>query len=1532
MNRVIRLAFCFLILVSVNIFAARLFYLSTDKTFSINEEKRVKIESEAYVSGLKIRVYKIVDPIKFYKEQDNIHKPVIEGRKLRYYTPEVVNGFIGFLKTELREWAREEIPTNSRGNLINSYSDFSMSSEETNIFPNKIVNVIKDPNFQLIDDFNYSIPEYTNNWNHNYIFLQNLQGGVYLIEGISSYNVAYTVLNVSDIGFILKKANDKVLVYATNNETGLEEKNIDLSFFDRFKRQIKTVKTDVNGIAQTPISDNEFFVFAKSLGGTYSFYDPKYYSTNTRDVYVYLYTDRPVYKGGDSVNLKGVIRSYKDDNYSIKTDNNIQVEIVDSMGSVVNTLMTKSDKDGMFFTNFSLNTDAPSGRYLMIATVGGKKFEGEFKLEYYKKPEFQVTVQPKQSVYIAGEKVNATIKATYYFGEPVKNGAVTYSIYRTKVDPEEWSKASDKSFYITEEEFKHSQMELLDTKSGNLNAMGNLEISFETIKDTSAYNYSIQAVVTNDTGIPISGSGFIKVVPADLKINIATDKFLYTINEKVTVNILTTDFANNPSPQKINVKISTTELNNDLYIFYDKEVSTNDKGLLDIDFIAEKNGFVHIEVYGKDKNGNETDNDKFLWIGEKNATFNYQGGIIKMVLDKKSYEVGDTAKLLIISPVPSVKLLWSVEGDSIYDYNAEQLDSNSLMLNIPIKSNYLPNVFVDVSFIFNNEVFSNSIKISVPPLEKFINIDIKPERNSFEPMTTGNAKIKVTDKNGKALTNTDVSIAIVDEAIYAISEEIAIDVYKYFYPFRRNNVASFSSIGFRFYGYSMDVNSELANRYYKDPTGLASFKGEEVKERKDFKDAILWLPSVKTDKNGEATFTINFPANITKWRITAIGITPDTKVGKSVSSVISRYDFFSDIILPNYLNEKDEAVVYSTTHSYAKSNLNASLTMSSGDFKIDGDKQNFMLNTDETKTLEWKINPNKTGDASLTLLSLADKYKDKVTKTIPVLANSILKTLAINKNVSSGDNKINFQLPDNIKKDGEEITVNLSFGFFSVMTDSIPYLIGYPYGCVEQTTSSFLPNLIAINTLNKLNIKMPEIEKKMPDIVNKGLAKLYSYQNPNGSFGWWNDSPEIDNFMTSYVMYALFLTKNLGYQVDQTVLDKGTTALVNNLSNMKNDTEKIYALYVLSQNNKKYPSFVQDLLKRTKNLSDYDMALLILTLYSYNMTSDTQKLGEELRGRAKKASDNQVYWGEVNTNYWYKDNIETTAWVVRALNKITSSSNIVNKALDWLFNKDDIVTNGVQYLLSQKQGSSWKSTRDTAAVIFAITDLISSQKFEMDNRKYPILLNNNKIGEIVFNRNNFNTELKLPFSTYGKFMKKDNELKIDGMDKEKLMANFAFKYYTNEINIKESSSGIKVERNYYKLEQYAAPDGTIRYKMGSKIAYVTKGENFIIEVKISPNTFYEYVMVEDYFPAGCLPVKDFLLYNIDKVKDVKQPDFTDFRDNRVAFFLTKTNGITLYYVVTPVFKGNYKVLPASASLMYFPNIRGNSTQIDFKIQ
>lgn len=1494
-----------------NLFSARLFYLSSEKTFSQEERARVKLESGYHVKKLRLRVYKIKDPFLFYKNQNQFKRPVFEKREFRKDTYQIATNFYRYIKQGVRTWAREKIPFEGRKNSLDLAASLKGKFRSHPHSPDILVKSLKKQNLELIKNTNYEIPTFNQNWNYHYIFFDKLKSGAYLVEAAYKTQVAYTVLNISNLGFIAKKSENKLLIYTSNNQNSKPIKNVKIHLYNHQKKEIKKSESNSKGLILEDLDQNNTFVIAK-YKNNYAFYNPRYYPVRPDPLRVYMYTERPVYRGGDEVFIKGIVRNYKNESYQVVKNENVKIEIVNSKGDIIYRAETKTSKNGSFNNKFRIPEESPGGRYLIVANIKGKSHEAEFKLEYYQKPEFEVKINSDKKLYFSSSNVSATIEAKYYYGDAVKNAQVSYFIYRSQIPENSFDSSNKKDFFLSKAEYFFSRKELVSKGEGVLNAQGELEISFKTNKSESPYYYQIKARVTDSTGVPVSGNLRVKVVPADIQVLISADKFVYTLGEEISLQLKSQDYQKNSFSTNLDIQISTEDRKKNKYIFYDRTVETDSNGNYTVRFKAKKPGFVKIFIEGKDKFGNTNSYEKYLWIGAHGAAYSYSGGLIKMVLDKAYYQPGDTAKLFILSPIANINFLYTLEGDSFYKYQIKKLSKNSAIIRIPIKEKYSPNIFANISFLFNNKYYSNSIQVKVPPLKKMLQVKILPNKKTFEPRGEADVKVQVLDYKGQPVANAEVAVGVVDEAIYAISREIAANIIEYFYHFRKNSIRSWASIGYRFYGYSRHVKENMANRKFRPPTGLAAFKDSDSKDRKKFKDTILWLPSLKTDENGIASFKVPFPDNITKWRITAVATTKDTKVGKSKNHVITRLSFFAKISRPRFINENDELYFNCTVHNLTDKKLTVKAIANAKNLKLIDKQKEFDLNANTVQKIRFKVKAGSVGKAEFSLkVQSKNKYKDLITKKLEITSHSIAQNKNINTTIDKQNHYLLFNLPENLKEGTLKLNLSVASNLFNIIQNALPYLIKYPYGCVEQTTSKFIPLITAYQAMRKMRVWDSRFKQKINKMLNLGLNRLYNFQKEDGSWGWWRKD-KANLFMTSYVMYALSLTRKNGFFVNYSVFKKGLESIFTNLKNAKNDTERLYALYVLSLNKRRLPSMMQRLLKTTLfNLDNkrftnpYDLSLMVLCLKAYGLNRQAYDTAQILKSKVQKDFNG---WGKERSRFWYYDNVETTAWAIRALRAVSPRDELIDKAFHWL--------------LSQKRGNRWKSTRDTAAVIFALSDLIErSDAYE--NQKLSVWLNNKKLIDIRGKRQKMQITLNKEQSK--KLRKKQNVVEIRGFkNNNKFFTSVALNYFTKGKKIDYHFAGLSVKRYYYSLKASKDSKGNIKYRADRRISTFRIGEPVLVKVNVFGKKG-EYLMLEDSIPAGALIQKDFNLSDIQSLDKLGYGDSIDYRDNKVIFFLTDWRGAkSFYYVLMPVYGGKYKVKPAEASLMYFPHVKGNS--------
>lgn len=1482
------------LLLSSPLFSTKLFYLSTERTYSEEELKKVKVESGS-LNEVKIRVYKINNTESYFLTQEDFHRPKVKGRKFRYITPEVIKGFKSYLKSELREWSRENIPSDERGTILESYNDLSTKSEEKYFKPSKQVDYITDKNFTLIKEKKYVFERRSNNWNTNSIYFNSLPHGTYLIEGIAGEKLAYTVLNVSKFSFITKKSADTLLVYSVDSTTGEPASDVEVNVYNRFNKKLDSKKTNIEGIANFNIENDDLFIVANDGKGSFSFYDPKYYPASVSSDRYYIYTDRPIYKGGDSVNIKGIIRNKVGDNYKIPKVKNLQIAIKNEQGTIIGSVAATSLENGSFSGSLKLPEDSKGGLYKVITTRGDERYEAEFKVEYYVKPEFKLTLTPKKKTYLPNENIIFKVKGEYFHGEPVTNLEVNYSISRSKFIFKEVSRDKLKSF-LSFGEWNYTGIERLSNNTITLDDSGNGEITFkvkpEDIKDNTPYTYIVNATGANISGADVAATGRTKVVPSNINYTVNTHKYVYNPGEDITLNINITDYDSNPITSEVKIKA----------ILDDKEISSkniksDENGNIEYTLASPDSGILKIEVSGKDKSGNNRTVSKSVWIGEDGASYSVAGGYVKLILDKSYYSSKDNAKLLVVSPIEGISMLLTVEGNSIYDKRVIKLNSNSSLINIPLKKQYLPNSFINVDFIYENRHYSNSIKLDLPPVENFLNIDIEANKDYYSPNSKGKVKITVKDYENKPVKNTDISIAVIDEAIYSIQEDLTIDIRKFFYPFRRNNVMTWTSTGFRFYGYAYNVRRELAYDYYKNATGIASFKGgDEEEKRENFKDSILWIPNITTDEKGEATFEIDFPGNITSWRVTAIAINKDTKVGLTKENIITKKEIFTTISSPKIVGSRDKTYSYIkiSNESMYKKDLKAEII---GNGLEPNDEsasiKSFSLKPGESYTETISYKPENIESATIIVnVYEADEILDSTVKKVDIKNFGLDKHFTETRIIPIGTSTIEFNTPSDMNQGGDKLTITLLDSFTGHINDSLDYLVQYPHGCVEQTTNKFLPNIAVVESFRNMNIPI-STSSNLEKNVKVGVATLSSHQNENGSWGWWDGSQE-NIHMTSYVLYGLLRANRAGFYVDDKVLDKGLNFI---RENIQNSETAIFPLYVLSLADIKVFSVYESI--DPVSLNDYELSLYIRTVENYN--GSVKESVDILMERRQSIGNSMIKWGTDSTRSWKEDSIETTAHIL--------------ETLDRYIDKEEYIK-GINYLLSKKKGNKWKSTRDTGAAIIALSKLITRSSLEVSS--VNILFNGKAINKDNYlTLDNYRIQVELDIND----IKDKNIIEFKNSDSS-LTSIVDLKYRTTSENILSANNGFQVERKYYKLKDDLS--------LGEESNSFIKGDNILVELTLDQSQNDDYIMINDYIPAGTRFNKDIPISNLN-ISAIDYPSYIDPRYEVVNIFYEYSGSKRLYYVLTAQYPGEFKVNPTFTELMYFPELNGNSKSDLIKI-
>ena len=235
-------------------------------------------------------------------------------------------------------------------------------------------------------------------------------------------------------------------------------------------------------------------------------------------------------------------------------------------------------------------------------------------------------------------------------------------------------------------------------------------------------------------------------------------------------------------------------------------------------------GHYQVEITARDSAGNTITTHQFVWVAGNANKFIVQETGLRIVADKKIYGLGDTAEVLLLSPVPGMRVLYTIEGDTILESGVLKMDGNSLVKKQRISERMMPNAWLVLHFVFNDKIYTARQQLIVPPKEKFLAVTLEGVKDKYRPGEQVSGTIRVKDHAGRGV-RAALSLGVVDQAIFFLQPKLVADIERFFYHPHRSNVIGASSFHTRFYGYAEEDKLHLARHLRGDMTLADMTKG-----------------------------------------------------------------------------------------------------------------------------------------------------------------------------------------------------------------------------------------------------------------------------------------------------------------------------------------------------------------------------------------------------------------------------------------------------------------------------------------------------------------------------------------------------------------------------------------------------------------------------------------------------------------------------------------------------------------------------------
>ncbi len=1446
---------------------------------------------------------------------------------------------------------------------------------------------------------------------HESASLQNADGeelapGFYFVTLESPQIYAYgpyldsRLIVVANANLTFKTTPTEGLVWLTDLDQGKPIKDVTAYFYDSRFAMIGQGATDANGLLylELPppenlyegrfamVNDGEHFAFAYSDCGSgvspYEFGIWSNYYTLPGQPVAYVYTDRPLYRPGQTVYFKGVLRQNDDLDYSLLPWEKVEVQIQSYNETIYKETLSLSEF-GTFDGQITLDENAALGYYSIqvISPETGSNIGGVgFSVAEYRKPEFRVTTTTLSDDVLAGTEFTVDIAAEYYSGGGVANAEVEWALSAVKYSFQPGGELGrftfedydrDTNFYG--DFYGTTHAEVIASGKGQTDENGQLQVTLpaDLSETRNSRQLTFEATVTDIAGTSVSDRVTVIVHQAAVYPGVRAARYVGLAGEEQSFDIVVVDWDGEPEPgAQVDVEIverrwySVQKQDTQGYITWESTVeeipvatytgvTMDSRGRASVTFVPENGGVFKAKVTARDVYGNQARAGAYLWVSSSSYVTWRQtdNRRMELVADQESYVPGDVAEILIASPFPGDNYaLVTLERGHIRDQQVIRLTSNSTIYRLPITAEMAPNIYLSVIVVQGAgaggkpDFRMGMIELKVDTRQQAIQVEIQADREQAGPGDRVTYFIRTTDHAGQPVS-AEVSVALVDLATLSLSAPNSQPILDYFYDQRSLSVRTAVPIVMSIEHYLPALEDRISQG-----EGMGSGGGKGSGDfgvfsiREEFEDTAFWQARIRTDQNGKASLTVTLPDNLTIWRMDARAVTPETLVGDGENDLRSTKPLLVRPQTPRFFVVEDQARIGAAVHNNTQEDLSIVVSLQAEGLVVkSAPSQRLTLPAGSQTFVTWDVEVLPDVErVDLVFAAAGGGYSDASRPTlgglddqgIPVYKYEAPETVGTAGMMDEGGSRTEgISIPSTWDITRGDLTVKISPSLVAGMAEGLDYLKHYPYECVEQTISRFLPNVLTTQALKTADISDPALENQLKEQVNVALQRLYNWQRPDGGWGWWAESPVSDPLTSAYVVLGLVEAQAAGYHVNADTLHRGLNFLQGRIQSLESLDQQYllnrqaFLLYVLARAGLPEVGTTVQMFDLRQSLSLYSRAYLAETLWLIDPQDPRLDTLISDFVNAAVLSATGVYWQEDWRDYrnWNTDT-RTTAIVLATLIQIDP--------------QNQLNANAVRWLMSHRTAGRWGTTQETAWSLMTLTRwMVTTGELEA-GYDWAVGLNGERLGDGSADASTLKQTRVLQADVSQLFLDQVNRLTIA---RDPGPGNL---YYTAHLNvylpveqIQPLERGIIISREYFNPQ--ANDDLT-------PVNAAEQGDLLLARLTIVVPKDLHYVVIDDPLPAG-LEAVDQSLETSPEFTAPKRYDFEtlwrggwgwwyfdhiELRDERLvlsADYLPA--GTYVYtYIVRASFPGKFHLMPPTAQEFYFPEVYGRGAGSLFTVQ
>ncbi len=1344
------------------------------------------------------------------------------------------------------------------------------------------------------------------------------------------------IVQVTDLGAVWKTSKHESFLYVFSMATGKPLTGAKLQFFDEKNKPLASSTSGRDGCVRFPAdekaqwlqirhgSDQHLLQFAdrngieltrfRSQADGEEIESDDSGGLDSAEQKLMLFTERGVYRPGETIHMKGILRDYSTGSVRPPTGEKLHLAVVDPRERTIFEKDLAVSDSGSFDADVPITGSAVGTYTVTVTPTGIRKADADneeadplitqtVQVQEFTPNAFEITLNPPPPV-VGPAEVKLPLAAKYYMGKALGTAQVKWTL---RAEDDGFSPQGFEQFTfcngVTDGRLRRDLDQSSDfTQQGDakIGAGGSVLITASipiNAKAPQPRSAHLLCEVTDVDQQTVSADERFTVDSSDFYLGLRDFPELVHEGDPLPLQVAAVGKDGAPLAQSVEATVRLTRIDWQTNRVEGADDSTQFESTPILHVISEhpittvpvvkqghqwaiaersatgsekadKPGQYLIDLLAKDSAGREVRTTASFYVYGAGATaWSYRNPFqIDMAPDKESYIVGEKATILVKTPVSGDALV-TVERENVRRSWVAQLEGNAPSIEVPLTNADAPNIYVSVMLLRGAADSTHQIKkpeyrvgyarLKVERPASKLTVYVTPDKPVHQPGDPVDLTVEALDYEGKPVSGAELTLFAVDEGVLSLTGYKTPNPLEYFNEERALGVRT---------GLTLPklLSEDPEDRDFANKGFLVgdSEKGGDDRIRKNFLACAFWAATLKSGADGKAQAHFMAPDGLTRYRVMAVAQTPRNQFGSADSAFEINKPVMLEPAPPRFANVGDKLLLRAVVHN---------ATNSAGEVEVKLDLDDTVIAEETTRRLslraqgsvavDFPVEFKKMGEANwiwsarFTAADGSATYHDaaqvKLKVDYPTPARHEVTFSRIDGKAADALDKI---APDMLDGYGS-VRVNIANSRIAELGGAIHDLLYYPYGCVEQTTSGMLP-WIALNSLRGALPEMNKSDEDVRKVVEHGIDRLLTMETESGGLSYWPGGREPMLWASAYGGLGFAMAKRAGFDVPEEDFSKILSYISTQLRGTAEKTtaaelaERCLAVYTLAVAGKAEPAYHEILYKQRNNLSLEDRALLALAIME---SKGSPAMIEDLLMSAEPPIEPNAYT-------WFGSGSRSAAVRLLAWSHFKPNAPAVDKT--------------VTELVSLRRNGSWITTQGNAWSVLALSDYVQRVEHPAPSASGSIAWNG-KSQPFQLTGKVHATELTWPLSPDAAGL----PFRIANTEKRRLYTEVRVESLPRLIDQPRQESGYGLTRSYYKVMD----DGSL-----AAADHLVVGDRVMVALHLIVRQPAGYIAINDPLPAIFEAInpefKTQAAVGAERVTSNWLGDYSELREDRALFF------------------------------------------------